>query len=69
MRYLNRKFRKYRKAVGAGLGSFLASFPLVAWVGGENIGDAEQLGKQAIAAAIVAAVTAAFPANEEETPA
>lgn len=56
---------KYRKAVAALLGTFLASFPLVAWVGDEEIGDADTLLKQAAAAALVAFITAIAPKNAE----
>ena len=54
---------KYRKAIAAFLGTFLASFPLVAWVGNEDIGDAQTIGKQALAAALVSLITALAPKN------
>ena len=56
---------KYRKAIAAFLGTFLASFPLVAWVGDEEIGDTNTLLRQALAAAAVALITALSPKNAE----
>lgn len=59
-------FLKYRKAFGAGIGTFLVGFPLVAVVDGSETGDPLTLAKQAGAAAIVAGITAAFPQNVTE---
>ena len=56
-------FAKYRKAFGAGIGTFLASFPLVGAIDGSAQGDLKVLAAQAAAAAITAVVTAMFPAN------
>lgn len=60
---MKRFFQKYRKAFGAGIGTFLVGFPLVGVVDGSAVGDPLTLLKQAGAAAIVAGITAAFPAN------
>jgi hypothetical protein len=59
-------FAKYRKAIGAGVGTFLASFPLVGAIDGSAQGDLKVLAAQAGAAAIGAVVTAAWPANASE---
>ena len=57
-------FKKYRKAFGAGVGTFLGSFPLVGAIDGSAQGDLKVLAAQAGAAAISAFVTARFPAND-----
>lgn len=58
--------RKYRKAIGAGLGTFLVGFPLVPWVSGDDVGDASTLAKTAAAGAVVAIITAVTPKNATE---
>ena len=46
-----------RKAIGAGVGTFLASFPLVDAIEGDQVGEVDVMLKQALAASAVAVVT------------
>lgn len=57
--------KRYRKAIGAGLGTFLVGFPLVPWVSGDNVGDAGTLAKTAAAGAVVAIITGITPKNAD----
>jgi hypothetical protein len=58
-----RFFKRSRKAFGAGLGIFLASFPLVDVVEGDQVGDAKVLAMQAGIAAAIGVLTY-FTKNE-----
>lgn len=57
--------KRYRKAIGAGLGTFLVGFPLVPWVSGDDVRDASTLAKTAAAGAAVAIITAVTPKNAD----
>jgi hypothetical protein len=50
-------FQKSRKAVGAGVGVFLGTFPLVDVIEGDQVGDPKVLATQAGLAAATAVLT------------
>lgn len=49
--------KESRKAIGAGVGTFLGSFPLVDVIEGDQVGDPKVLATQAGMAAVVAVFT------------
>lgn len=55
--------KQSRKAIGAGVGTFLASFPLVDAIEGDQVGDVKTLAMQAGIAAGIAVLTY-FTKNE-----
>ena len=57
-------FARYRKAAGAFVGAFIASFPVVSYVAGTEMSDPKGLLVAAVNAAAAAAFAALFPKNE-----